>query len=111
MINALTEILYSPLELCINLLFGFVLGSLFFLSLWWTVFRGLTSERPVMWFVSGFFIRIATALFGFYFIADGHWQPLTISLIGFILARPATKLLIDLTNNNTHTKVKIKNAT
>ena len=111
MINALTEILYSPIELCVTLIFGFVLGCVFFMSLWWTVSKGLASERPVTWFVGGFFIRIGTCLLGFYLIADGNWQPLIISLVGFIIARPAIKLLIDLTSKSEQTKVKVKNAT
>jgi F1F0 ATPase subunit 2 len=111
MINTLTEILYSPIELCITLIFGFTLGCVFFLSLWWTVSKGLTSERPVLWFVTGFFIRIGTCLLGFYFIADGNWQPLVISLIGFIIARPAIKLLIDLRCNHDQTKGRVKDAT
>ena len=110
MINALSEILSSPAELCITLLFGFALGSLFFLSLWWVIFKGLTSGRPALWFVVSFIFRIGICLFGFSFIADGNWQSLVISLVGFILARPATKVLIELTSNNTATKVVAKDA-
>jgi F1F0 ATPase subunit 2 len=110
MINVLSEIPYSPLELCISLTFGFALGSAFFLSLWWVVFKGLTSERPVLWFIGSFFIRIGLCLLGFYFITDGNWQSLIISLVGFILARPATRLLIELTSHSTTKKGRIKDA-
>lgn len=111
MINALTEIFHSPLDLCITLMFGFALGCVFFLSLWWVVVKGLTSERPVLWFVGGFFIRISICLLGFYTITDGNWQSLVISLVGFIIARPATKLLIELTSHGDQTKARIKDAT
>jgi F1F0 ATPase subunit 2 len=110
MINVFSEIPYSPLDLCISLIFGFELGSVFFLSLWWVVFKGLTSERPVLWFVGSFFIRIGLCLLGFYFITDGNWQSLIISLLGFILARPATRLLIGLTSHSTKNKARIKDA-
>ena len=111
MINALTEIFYSPLGLRITLIFGFALGSLFYLSLWWTVFKGMTSERPALWFVCSFFIRIGICLLGFYIIADGNWHSLVISLLGFIVARPVTRLLIELTSNSDQIKARIKDAT
>lgn len=109
MINVLSGIPYSPLELCYILIFGFGLGSAFFLSLWWVVFKGLTSKRPVLWFVGSFFIRIGLCLLGFYFITDGGWQSLVISLVGFILARPATRLLIELTSHSSLNKLRSKN--
>jgi len=109
MINVLSGIPYSPLELCYILIFGFGLGSAFFLSLWWVVFKGLTSERPVLWFVGSFLIRIGLCLLGFYFITDGGWQSLVISLVGFILARPATRLLIELTSHSSLNKLRSKN--
>jgi F1F0 ATPase subunit 2 len=99
------------LELCISLTFGFALGSVFFLSLWWVVFKGLTSERPALWFVASFFTRVSLCLLGFYFIADGNWLSLVISLVGFMLARPVTKLLIGLTSQGTQTKGRVKDAT
>lgn len=110
MINALTEILYSPLELSIKLMFGFILGCVFFLSLWWVVNKGLTSKRPALWFVGGFFIRMGGCIFGFYLIADGSWQSLVSSLLGFILARPTAKLVLDIVRNDDPTKVNIKDA-
>ncbi|WP_293746694.1 ATP synthase subunit I [uncultured Paraglaciecola sp.] len=110
MINALTEMLSSPLELSISLMFGFTLGCVFFLSLWWVVYRGLTSKRPALWFVGGFFIRMGICIFGFYLIADGNWQSLVSSLLGFILARPITKLLLDLIRKDDATKASIKDA-
>jgi F1F0 ATPase subunit 2 len=111
MINSLSEIFYSPLELCINLTLGFALGSVFFLSLWWVVFKGLTSKRPALWFVGSFFIRVGMCLLGFYYITDGNWQSLIFSLVGFILARPATKLLIQLTSHSGKAKARVKDAT
>lgn len=110
MINAFSEMFYSPVELFISLTLGFALGSVFFLSLCWVVNKGLTSERPALWFVSGFFIRINLCLLGFYFIADGNWQSLVISLVGFILSRPISKLLIELTSNRVQTKARIRDA-
>jgi F1F0 ATPase subunit 2 len=111
MINVLSKILYSPLELCIDLTLGFALGSLFFLSLWWVVFKGLTSKQSALWFVGSFLIRVCLCLFGFYLIAGGNWQSLVFSLVGFILARPATKLLIEITSHSSKIKARVKDAT
>jgi F1F0 ATPase subunit 2 len=111
MINALIAIPYSPLQLCVYLSSGFALGSAFYLSLWWAVFKGVTSARPALWFVASFFIRVSLCLVGFYFITDGNWASLVFSLFGFIVARPVSKLLIELTSKGTPTKARIKNAT
>lgn len=110
MINALTEIPYSPFQLCSTLIFGFALGSVFFLSLWWVVVKGLKAQRPSLWFVGSFFIRIGICILGFYFIADGNWQTLVISLLGFILARPAISLWVKVTSNSDQNKIRVKDA-
>ena len=111
MINNLSEILNSPLELFITLTSGFALGCVFFLSLWWVIFKGLTSKRPALWFVGSFLIRGSLCLFGFYFISNGNWQSLVISLVGFIVARPITKILIEITSNDSQIKGRVKDAT
>ncbi len=66
---------------------GGVLGVIYFGGLWWTVRKGLASERPALWFFGSMLLRMSIVLAGFYFIAHGHWQRLLLSLLGFIIAR------------------------
>ena len=75
------------------LLTGMLLGAMFFGGLWWTVRKGLTSTRPVLWFSGSLLLRTSVTLAGFYVISDGHWERLLICLVGFTIARPiATRL-------------------
>jgi F1F0 ATPase subunit 2 len=66
---------------------GLFLGVLYFGGLWWTVRRGIFSGRPGLWFLSSLLLRTAIAASGFYFIAQGDWRKLLVSLAGFLLAR------------------------
>lgn len=66
---------------------GGVLGVIYFGGLWWTVRKGLASERPALWFFGSMLLRMGIVLAGFYFIAHGHWQRLLLSLLGFVIAR------------------------
>jgi F1F0 ATPase subunit 2 len=72
---------------------GAALGAIFFGGLWWTVRRGMTSPRPVAWFVGSVVLRMSVVLFGFYFIGGGDWRRLAACLIGFVLARIAVTRL------------------
>lgn len=75
------------LILFLALLAGGVLGVIYFGGLWWTVRKGLSSERPALWFFGSMLLRLGIVLPGFYFIAHGHWQRLLLCLLGFIIAR------------------------
>jgi len=68
---------------------GVCLGFLFFGSLLWTIRKGLVSRRPVLFFFSGYMVRMAGALFGFYWISAGQWEGLVACLVGFMLVRCA----------------------
>lgn len=78
---------------------GLLLGLLFFGSLWVTVHQGASSDRPALWFVGSFLLRMPLALVAFYLIAGTHWQRLLACLIGFAIARFivmwATRLPVD----------------
>src|SRR5579863_9387731 len=73
--------------LALALVAGALLGTLFFGGLWWTVQKGVTSERPALWFLSSMLLRTGLVLAGFYFVAQGHWSRLAVCLLGFLLAR------------------------
>jgi len=66
---------------------GGLLGAIFFGGLWWTVRRGLSSERPALWFSGSLLLRTGIALAGFYLISGGHWERLLACLTGFVIAR------------------------
>ena len=66
---------------------GVWLGAIFFGGLWWTVRKGVSSQRPVFWFLGSLLLRTSIALAGFYFIARGHWESLLVCLLAFVIAR------------------------
>ena len=70
-----------------TLLAGAMLGTLFFLGLWWTVRKGLASDRPALWFFGSTLLRTGFVVVGFFFISGGDWRRLLICLLGFFIAR------------------------
>ena len=66
---------------------GGVLGAIFFGGLWWTVRKGLSSNRPGLWFLGSLLLRTSLILAGFYVVSGGHWERLLACLLGFVLAR------------------------
>ncbi len=74
-------------DLALALVGGLLLGAFFFGGLWWTVQKGLTSERPAFWFFGSLLLRTGMVLAGVYFAAQGHWSRLAACLVGFVIAR------------------------
>jgi F1F0 ATPase subunit 2 len=66
---------------------GGVLGAMFFGGLWWTVAKGLSSQRPAVWFLASLWLRITLVLAGFYVVSGNHWDRLMLCLLGFVMAR------------------------
>jgi F1F0 ATPase subunit 2 len=66
---------------------GAALGAIFFGGLWVTVRRGVSSERPALWFLPSLLLRMGIALAGFYFVSGGHWERLLSCVAGFVTAR------------------------
>ena len=77
----------EALALAMAGLAGGALGVVFFGGLWWTVRRGASSPRPVLWFFGSLLLRTVIVLAGFYAIAGLHWQRLLLCLAGFAMAR------------------------
>jgi F1F0 ATPase subunit 2 len=75
------------LNLVLALAAGFLLGVFFFGGLWWTVLKGLSSNRPALWFLGSLLVRTGTTVSGFYFASGGHWDRLLICLLGFFIMR------------------------
>jgi F1F0 ATPase subunit 2 len=66
---------------------GLLLGAFFFGGLWWTVRRGVSAQRPALWFLISSLLRTGIILTGFYFISGNHWERLVAALLGFVIAR------------------------
>jgi F1F0 ATPase subunit 2 len=73
--------------LALALFAGAMLGALFFGGLWWTVQKGVTSERPALWFFGSMLLRTGIILAGFYFVSQGDWTRLVACAFGFLIAR------------------------
>jgi F1F0 ATPase subunit 2 len=71
----------------VALLAGVLLGTFFFGGLWWTIRKGVSSQRPVIWFFGSLLLRTTVVLAGFIFVAQGDWRRLVACLPGFFLAR------------------------
>lgn len=78
--NELQTLVLAPIA-------GMLLGTFFFAGLWWTVKKGVASQRPVLWFFGSLVIRTGITIAGFYIVALGHWERAIMCLIGFIIAR------------------------
>lgn len=77
----------DKLALALALVAGALLGVLFFGGLWWTVRKGVKSERPAILFLGSLLLRTGVILAGFYFVAQGNWTRLAACLLGFLIAR------------------------
>jgi len=77
----------ETLRLAPVLVTGVLLGAMFFGGLWWTVRKGVSSQRPALWFFGSLLLRMSIALAGFYFASGGHWERLLVCLLGFVTAR------------------------
>jgi F1F0 ATPase subunit 2 len=66
---------------------GMGLGAAFFGSLWFVVRKGISSQRPALWFFGSLLFRTGIIVAGFYVVANGHFQRLLPCLLGFLIAR------------------------
>ena len=78
----------ETVALALALVAGLMLGAIFFGGLWWTIGKGVASDRPALWFFGSLLSRMCIVLAGFFLIARTHrWQSLVSCLVGFIVAR------------------------
>jgi len=66
---------------------GLLLGTMFFVGLWWTVQKAVFSQRPALWLLGSQLLRTSLVLAGFYVVSGSHWQRLLACLLGFVIAR------------------------
>jgi F1F0 ATPase subunit 2 len=72
---------------------GVLLGTIFFGGLWWTVRKGVSSQRPALWFFGSMLLRMSITLAGFYLVGREDWERWLLCLLGFVLARLVVKWL------------------
>jgi F1F0 ATPase subunit 2 len=77
----------EALSLSAALIAGIVLGAFFFGGLWWTVRKGMASERVALWFLGSMLLRTSVVVLGFYFVLGDDWRRLVAGLLGFVVAR------------------------
>jgi F1F0 ATPase subunit 2 len=72
---------------------GFVLGTVFFGGLWWTVRKGLHAANPALWFGLSALLRMGVLLLGLYaFTLEGLTSLLACTL-GIVITRIAAAWL------------------
>ena len=81
------------LSLALALAAGVLLGTIFFGGLWWTVRKGVSSQRPALWFFGSMLLRTSTTLAVFYFVGGKDWERWLLCLLGFVLARLVARWL------------------
>jgi len=78
-------------ESFIVLIYGLLLGSIFFTGLWWTVQIMPKTKSPALLFIMSFILRMTILIAAFFLITNySHqklWSDLVICLIGFIIGR------------------------
>ncbi len=68
------------------------LGAVFFVGLWWTVRKAISSQRPALLFVVSLIVRMGLVLVGFYYVSGGHWERLAACFFGFFVVRMGVTL-------------------
>jgi F1F0 ATPase subunit 2 len=94
-------IMNEPIMLIISAAAGGALGTLFFAGLWFTVRKGLESDRPALWFLGSTLVRTGLLLTSFYVIGRGNWHYLLACLLGFFGARIVVTVILRTKRRNT----------
>ena len=81
-------------SLLLALLAGILLGGMFFCGLWWTIQKGISSNRPALWFFISLVLRTGIALAGFYFVGRGRLEYLIPCVLGFMISRLIVNRLV-----------------
>jgi F1F0 ATPase subunit 2 len=83
-----------------SLIAGLLLGAFFFGGLWWTIRKGIKSERVALWFFGSMLLRTGVVMLGFYFLLGDSWQRMLAGLLGFFSARLFVTWLTRLTEES-----------
>lgn len=77
----------DALSFIYSLIAGLLLGAFFFKGLWWTIRKGVKSERAALWFFGSMLLRTGVVMLGFYLLLSDSWQRMLAGLLGFFIAR------------------------
>jgi F1F0 ATPase subunit 2 len=79
--------MFSLSALLIPFVLGGLIGWIYFTGLWETVRRLPEAHSPYGFLIFSFAARMVFALGGFYILADGQWERMTATLLGFFIVR------------------------
>lgn len=68
---------------------GLLLGAFFFVGLWWTVHRGVSSPQAALIFAASYLVRVAVLGGGLYILGNGNPTRGVAACVGVLLARIA----------------------
>ena len=68
-------------------LWGILLGVVFYGGLWLTVRHAMATRRPALWVSASMLLRMGAALAGLYVAGRGDLERLLVCLVGFLMAR------------------------
>jgi F1F0 ATPase subunit 2 len=85
--------MHEYLALALAWVAGGALGAIFYGGLWWTVHKGVSSQRHALWFTGSLLLRMGISLTGLYLVSGGQWERLLLCLLGFVVARLAVTWL------------------
>ena len=66
---------------------GVTLGVFYFIGLWWTVRRIVSSEHVAFLLLGSMFFRIFVVMLSFYLLLGKDWQAILLALLGFTMLR------------------------
>ena len=84
-----TGLMNAPHAALLPVVYGAVLGVVFYGGLWWTVCRAATFRRPGPSMLISMLLRMGITVGGFYLVAGGEWRRMLLCLLGFVLTRLA----------------------
>jgi F1F0 ATPase subunit 2 len=79
--------MFALSALLIPFVLGGLIGWIYFSGLWETVRRLPEARSPHGLMIFSFAVRTLFALGGFFILADGQWEHMTVALLGFIIVR------------------------
>jgi F1F0 ATPase subunit 2 len=80
MMNNITDLIFA-------LVAGVLVGSFFFLGLWYSTQKIGSTNHPFLWTIGSFVVRVGVTLLVFYFVGAGDYKNMLACLLGFIAAK------------------------
>ena len=90
-------------DLIFPLAFGLLLGGVFYGGLWLTVKKALGSQRPWLWTLTSFVIRMGIVAAGVVLVGGTDWKRILAIMLGIVFARPIVSQLTKAKGNELET--------